>query len=324
VPQEEQAPPKNILKVEQIVGGLSQVSKTYDGASYAFTNLVLDEKEIEELGESLRSYQHIRFLSMQKNQLKDISEILYIPHLLTFNASENQVASIEFLAGARDSLLYLQQLTLTKNKLTALPSLPLPRLAKLLINENEIASCVAFAGHSCIQYLDLSKNKLTSLEGVSKMPKLQHLDVSENELTEVKDGLQGLPDLRKLILTKNKIASLAGFSNMYKLEHLVLIENQIATAKELVHLNQAVPSLKQLDMMENPAAADNFKTEVLIIQSDSSINLRKLNDEDITDEDRQAAATTKAERIKAEEEARKEAEAKALAGDAPIPEAADE
>jgi hypothetical protein len=56
VPQEEQAPPKNILKVEQIVAGLSQVSKTHDGASYAFTNLVLDEKEIEELGEALRSY----------------------------------------------------------------------------------------------------------------------------------------------------------------------------------------------------------------------------------------------------------------------------
>lgn len=292
---------------------------------------MLDEKEIEELGEALRSYQHVRFLSIQKNQLKDISEVLHIPHLLTLNASENQVASIDFLTGARDSLLYVQQLTLTKNKLVALPSLPLPRLAKLLINENEIASCAAFAGHACLQYLDLSKNKLTTLEGVSKMPKLQHLDVSENELTEVRDGLHGLPDLRKLILTKNKIASLAGFANMFKLEHLVLIENQITTAKELLHLNKAVPSLKQLDMMENPAAADNFKTEVLIIQSESSIIMRKLNDEDITDEDRQAAATTKADRLKAEEdarkaeeEARKEAEAKAMAGDATIPEAADE
>jgi hypothetical protein len=54
--QQEQAPPKNILKVEQIVAGLSQIEKTHDGASYAFTNLVLDEKEIEELGEALRSY----------------------------------------------------------------------------------------------------------------------------------------------------------------------------------------------------------------------------------------------------------------------------
>jgi hypothetical protein len=105
--QQEQAPPKNILKVEQIVAGLSQIDKTHDGASYAFTNLVLDEKEIEELGESLRGYQQLRFLSMQKNQLKDVSEIIYLPYLLTLQANENQVASIEFLTAARDSLHYL-------------------------------------------------------------------------------------------------------------------------------------------------------------------------------------------------------------------------
>ena len=78
-------------------------------------------------------------------------------------------------------------------------------------------------------------------------------------------------------------------------------------------------------MMENQGAAENFKTEVLIIQSDSSISLKKLNDEEITDEDRQNAANTKAERIKAEEEARREAAAKALAGDGgAIAEAPDE
>jgi Leucine rich repeat len=158
------------------------------------------------------------------------------------------------------------------------------------------------------------------------MPRLQHLDISENEVADVKGGLQGMSELRKLVLTKNKITSLEGIATMPRLEHLILIENQIATAKDLVHLNKAVPNLKQLDMMENPASADGLKTEVLIIQSDSNIVLKKLNEEEITDEDRQAAATTKAERIKAEEEARKEAEAKAAAGngDGAIAEAADE
>ena len=145
--QEEQAVPKNILKVEQIVAGLSQISKTHDGASYAFTNLVLEEKELEELGEGLRSYLHLRVLSLAKNQFKDISDVLYIPNLLTLNASENQIASIEFLTGGRDSLVYLQQLNLSKNKLTLLPAIPQPRLARLLLNENEIATCVGFAGH---------------------------------------------------------------------------------------------------------------------------------------------------------------------------------
>ena len=69
--------------------GLTQISKTYDGASYAFTNLNIEEKELEELGETLRAYQHLRNISMAKNQLKDISDVVYIPHLLVLNAGEN-------------------------------------------------------------------------------------------------------------------------------------------------------------------------------------------------------------------------------------------
>lgn len=324
----EQAPPKIVLKVEQIVAGLSQISKTFDGASYAFTNLVLEEKELEELGDSLRSYNHLRVLSLAKNQFKDISDVQYLPHLLTINASENQIASLDFLAASRESLLYLQHLVLTKNKLTALPAIPQPRLTRLLVNENEIASCADFTGHKTLTYLDLSKNKLASLAGLKDMPRLQHLDLSENELTEVTAGsLTGLEDLRKLVFTKNKVATLAGFPVMPSLQHLVLIENQIASAKELAHLNNAVVQLKQLDMMENPVVAekaDGFKTEVLIIQSESIISLRKLNDEDVTDEDRTNAATEKQARIKAEEEARREAAEKAAAGEKPAEEEAAE
>jgi Leucine-rich repeat (LRR) protein len=69
--------------------------------------LTLEEKELEELGEHLRAYQHLRFLSLSKNQLKDVSDVIYLPFLLTLNASENQIASLDFLTAARDSLLYL-------------------------------------------------------------------------------------------------------------------------------------------------------------------------------------------------------------------------
>ena len=160
------------------------------------------------------------------------------------------------------------------------------------------------------------------------MPRLQHLDLSENELTEVTAGsLTGLEDLKKLVLTKNKITTLACFPIMPSLQHLVLIENQLANAKELTHLNNTVRGLKQLDMMENPLVAekaDGFKIEVLIIQSESSITLRKLNEEDITDEDRANAVTEKATRIKAEEDARREAAEKAAAGEKPVEEEAAE
>ena len=131
----------------------------------------------------------MRFLSVSKNQLKDLSEILYLPFLVTLNASENQIGSIDFLSVARDSLHYLQAVTLTKNKLTSLPALPLQRLSRLLLNENEIATCAAFTGHQTILHLDLSKNKLTSTAGIANMPKLQQLELGENEIPEVASGL---------------------------------------------------------------------------------------------------------------------------------------
>ena len=153
------------------------------------------------------------------------------------------------------------------------------------------------------------------------------MDLSENELTEVTAGsLTGLGELKKLVLSKNKITTLANFPKMASLEHLVMVENQLASVKELEHLNKTVPALRQLDMMENPVVAekaDGFKTEVLIVQSESSITLRKLNEEDVTEEDRGNAATEKAARIKAEEDARREAAEKAAAGEAPAEEAAE-
>ena len=108
----------------------------------------------------------MRFLSVSKNQLKDLSEILYLPFLVTLNASENQIGSIDFLSVARDSLHYLQAVTLTKNKLTCPPPPP-----------------------QTILHLDLSKNKLTSTAGIANMPKLQQLELGENEISEVASGL---------------------------------------------------------------------------------------------------------------------------------------
>lgn len=279
--------PKNILKPEQIVGGLSHVAKTHDGASYAYTNLVLEEKELEELGEALRNYQHLRFLSVSKNQLKDVSEILHLPFLLTFQSAENQVASIDFLSTARDQLQYLQHLILTKNKLTALPAIPLPRLSRLLLNENEIANCAAFEGHATLLHLDLSKNKLNSTAGLANMPQLQVLDLTENEVADISVGLTKMSSLRKLILTKNKVTSLDKFPRLPALQHLVLTENQLADLKQLDHLSTTT-TLKQLDMQENPITTekgDAFKLEVLIRLNETNGLLRRLNDEEVTDED---------------------------------------
>ena len=83
----------------------------------------------------------------------------------------------------------MQALNLIKNKLTKLPAIPLPRLSRLLLSENEIASCEGFRGHATVLHLDLSKNKLASTAGLSNMPQLQVLELGENEIADITTGL---------------------------------------------------------------------------------------------------------------------------------------
>lgn len=71
-------------------------------------NLVLEEKELQELGDSLRNFQHLRFINLSKNSLKDISEIVHLPYIQTLNASNNQIENVDFLASNVNALQYLQ------------------------------------------------------------------------------------------------------------------------------------------------------------------------------------------------------------------------
>jgi Leucine-rich repeat (LRR) protein len=59
------------------------------GDSYAYVNLNVEEKELEELGETLNGFPHLNYLNLSKNSLKDIKEVTCLPNLLTLNASAN-------------------------------------------------------------------------------------------------------------------------------------------------------------------------------------------------------------------------------------------
>ena len=93
--EEVPAPPVGLLTQALIESGISQVSKTADGASYAYTKLVLpvpcqrtcrlfgtrqstpwlwQEKELTEIS-LLREFIRLRYLDFKKNQIVDLSPL---------------------------------------------------------------------------------------------------------------------------------------------------------------------------------------------------------------------------------------------------------
>lgn len=134
----EQEEPKNFLKQETITENLSQIDTTSAGDTYAFTTLILEEKEVELLGDAIKAYIHLRNINLNKNQLKSIDELSCLNDLLILTAIENQIEDISFLAG--DVLPHLQILNLSQNKIKNLPPIHAPMLKHLILNENEIES----------------------------------------------------------------------------------------------------------------------------------------------------------------------------------------
>ena len=64
--------PRNPLKPELIKTNLKKLSKTFDGLSYAFTEVDIHEKELDDLGSDIGLYTQIRNFNANTNKIKYI------------------------------------------------------------------------------------------------------------------------------------------------------------------------------------------------------------------------------------------------------------
>lgn len=114
IPYEELPKPVNSLTEDIISEGLSEVKRTADGTSYAFTNLNLEGglqgEKVDDLAVALRSFLHIRTVNFSKNALFMADEFMHLPYLQELNMSQNKIRDIRFLKENRESLCYLQSL----------------------------------------------------------------------------------------------------------------------------------------------------------------------------------------------------------------------
>eukprot|EP00928_Gymnodinium_smaydae_P040866 TRINITY_DN27680_c0_g1_i1.p1 TRINITY_DN27680_c0_g1~~TRINITY_DN27680_c0_g1_i1.p1 ORF type:complete len:330 (-),score=87.52 TRINITY_DN27680_c0_g1_i1:407-1396(-) len=315
------------LKAEDIKNGLSEILPIHGGGGFAFSKLDCSSKEppINHLGNKLKDCTHLQHVVLSSNQISDIEAVSKLPHLLKLQIDKNAITNLDCFTskdGTGPNLPWCQHVDLSENKLTALPDLTaLPRLRFLILETNEIASLEAFGGHPNVEEINLQGNKLTNLVGLGRCERLRFLNVSGNTIASL-EGLDA-PALETLDASKNALTTLEHVAGAPACTRLDISENQLAPPEEadslpqeFIRLGDALPKLKSIAMAGNPIG--EMKAELLFLVP----RISQVDGENVTDEDRQAAAergeqiaeATEARR-KAAEEAAAEAAAAAAAGE---------
>ena len=298
--------PEAPLKLEMLRKSVKKLQRTYDGLSYAYTEIDLKEKEIDDLGTDIDNFTQILDFNVSTNKIPNINCVKNMPYIIRIDASANEIKDMDVFNNP-ERFQYLQILNLKTNKIHVLPEMQAVNLLQIDLSENKVKDCTQFKGLPNLKKLNLNTNHMANCIGLANCPKLEVLYLNNNRLTSIK-GLDNLPSLRKLRLRANKIETFDdGVPNLPNLEKLAISENLIKKNVEFSKLK--FPSLKRINIDGNPyfdESGANPKIEVLIQLE--GFEIKFVNKEEITQEDRDAVPAEKQARKEKEEEERKQRE----------------
>ena len=256
--------PQNPLKPQMLKDNLQNLSKTFDGLSYAFTKLDIHEKELDGLGDDIANYTLLRDFNCSNNKIPNIDHLAKMTYISKIDASINVIKDISMF-NEENSFLYLQSLNLKQNKIKVLPKMYAVYLTTIDLSENRIADCSQFTGLPKLTKLNLNQNKIKSCKGLSNCPLLDVLYLNQNRIKSL-EGIENLPNLRKLRLKANRIKKFEYLPDLPNLLKLTISENQIDTREEFAKLCK-YEKLHKITLDANPyfdSSGVTPKTEVII------------------------------------------------------------
>lgn len=299
--------PQNPLTSVLLRKSLKKLSRTYSGLSYAYIELDLREKELDDIGEELNNYMHLRDINISTNKFSHVNPVGNMTYLVRLDASKNEIRDMEVFTFL-EKLQFLQILNLKENKIKELPNLQTNSLTELYLEANSIETCINYTGLPKLRKLNLNQNRLKSCEGLINMPELEVIYLNENNIKSMK-GLEKLPKLRKLRLKNNKIENLVNeeLPDLPSLEKLNISENKIKDVKQFSALK--FTTMKKINVDANPYFDEpNAGAKIEIILQLENFGVKFVNKEEILPEDREQAKTVKEERIQKEKEEAEERE----------------
>jgi Leucine-rich repeat (LRR) protein len=185
----------------------------------------------------------LEHLSLQRNNLKIISNLKHLRKLKTLDLSHNKLEKIENL----ENLDKLEELFLSNNRIWKIENLEsLPNLKKLNLSDNSIKIIENLNSLISLEVLDLSHNDISYISNLDKLGNLKRLNLSSNKIKKL-EGLNQLENLMWLYLNDNKISQLEDLSTLNKLKGLYLSNNIIERIESLENLF----SLKKLELSNN-------------------------------------------------------------------------
>ena len=125
-------------------------------------------------------------------------------------------------------------------------------LKVLNLSGNAIARITAGSLPRGLHTLNLSKNNISTIEGLRELTRLRVLDLSYNRILRIGHGLASCSSLKELYLAGNKIGEVEGLHRLLKLSILDIRFNKISTAKCLGQLAANYNSLLAIYLEGNP------------------------------------------------------------------------
>lgn len=125
-------------------------------------------------------------------------------------------------------------------------------LRSVNLSANSIAHITPGSLPKTLHILDLSRNKISVIEGLKELTRLRILHLSYNRISRIGQGLSNCTLIKELYLAGNKISNVDGLHRLLKLTILDLSFNKITTSKALGQLVANYNSLQALNLLGNP------------------------------------------------------------------------
>ncbi|XP_041833005.1 LOW QUALITY PROTEIN: leucine-rich repeat and guanylate kinase domain-containing protein [Melanotaenia boesemani] len=249
----------------------------------------------------LCNYVHLQKLELPHNKIKDLSFVSHMPNLVFLDASHSEISNFfEFqppknlqevnfsynrMTKMKDltSFVSLRKLDLDYNSFTEIFGLEkCCRLAHLSVAHNKI-SCIrkldglplrylclrgnqlerieSLDNLKCLQVLDLSLNRITSLSGLQNLHLLSSINLEKNQINEIEECkyIHDLLLLRDLNLLRNPVQEQPDYREavIFLLQQLTTLDQEEVTAEEKVE------SVNKYDPPVDVVAARDHMTHVV-------------------------------------------------------------